>query len=1757
MRKNRIVKSVVAFLMMAFMLAPMAAGFIHLDEVDAYDYSTTQQIITSQTTTSSVAYGNSIFRWKSGHNPGTTARSGKHADELITPSHQSGTGLNRFYVWCVQQKKAAPDETANAIQAVNGYYSGGLHKGLAAILENGYPITSSIPMLNADGTTTSKSWSGEYARQITANAIRAFLANHGDSTMYSQMKTTVAGGYFEVNTTDCGTSANGAKESLYYLVALAESAVTGGYSDGKGGTSSSTGIKYTAWGPTLNIANHTVTKSGNNYTGTITMTHNNDVAVVSVSPSKGTVTNITRVNGSKTTCTYTVPVSSLNGNGETVTFTITYKSAKLRVWRDGKLECYIAKYPTSNVQDCLIEPWPASSQAWPNSTEPQSTKTVSFKVTPETGTLVIKKESTNHAFTDNNTYYTMSGAKYKLMTGTGSSGTAVAITNISGGTYVSNGEFTVNSGAYSSSTSIATVTISNLAPGSYILVESAGNDTYNRNTDYKNFTITSGATTTLQYSNTMVVRETPKTGSVSITKVSSNPSLTNGNSNYSLDGAVYTLTNTTLGTTYTLTTTATNNNTGIASASGLPFGAYTLTETTASQGFERSTGTYSFTLTGANPSKSLTSSDTNILSEVPLNFGIPIEITKSKAGDPNTGLSYSLAGAVYKVAKQSDDTVVATLTTDASGHASGTLPGAGSYYLFEQTAPVGFNLPNPNRYDFTVSSGSNGVSLTVSDTNVLGDTPIDGTLLLVKVDADNQQIGLSGAVYQFREYGSNDDWISFSPTNSSGELYSYLFEPGTYEIREVTPPTGYCVNLGTDTFTIVAGRLTILTGNSTYTNNSQYVDVQHSSILADSALISASINIVKTGGGSPLSGAVLQIKQGNTVLDEWTTNGSTHTFSGAWDPNLTYTLHEVSAPSGYSVAADISFTINGSGVVMINNVAQTNNTITMDDDEAGSVTIHKQSADPSTTNGNSWYSLAGATYRIKNTTTNVEYVIPATDSSGVATLGNLPLGTYQIWETFASHGFKKTTNVNTFTITSANKNVSLSYVANSNNPYEQISCLVEPLDSVELVIIKGDSDPYFSGDASLAGAVFALYKSDGTLLDGNIVITESSDGEYEAANGGLIETTDSEPFYYGVTHLPGYGDYYLVEVTPPSGYSLPSPNRFDFNFDEDFNGTRTRAVIYADTFAVIAYCDIFLDAYDGSILLDPPSHTQSNNSKSAQETRGGVAIFIPYIDDVDFLANIPNLGRLTIYKALSGTNTRLSGAVYKIKKSGSNTWITLPATDANGKASIAGLEPGTYTIEEVTAPAGYALNNGSDTFTITALHETVLTGTATSAITAESYQTVTHSDLLADTVSPIYIQKVDAATNQPLSGATFTIKQGSTTLETWVSDGTPHLVTANLVAGTTYHLEETTPPAYYFSRYDPIPFTIDSNRVVHVGGVAQPNNTITVTNTRGTVDIGIIKIDEEGGSGQNALSLAGAVYKIYDADTNQLVKTVTTQNMPANDPNYSWPFTNLDFNDQVGIYNNDLANITDYTGNYGYAETDLPAGRYYMVEDTPPTGFSLPNPNRFDFEITVSGLSSAYHISYLFIGGSYFAENTNSNNNNNNTSVRSTKGNTNPVRGGNTHVMCEVVDDDFFIESRAIDMFIEKLTGGGDALPGAVLQIKQGNTVIEQWTSTASAHKISATLTPGTTYTLHEVSAPSGYGLALDINFTVDAAGNVLIGGQTQSNNSVKMYDYKKATMPASGSETAFILACVGILIVLAGTAVIISPRRKRRTQQN
>ena len=77
----------------------------------------------------------------------------------------------------------------------------------------------------------------------------------------------------------------------------------------------------------------------------------------------------------------------------------------------------------------------------------------------------------------------------------------------------------------------------------------------------------------------------------------------------------------------------------------------------------------------------------------------------------------------------------------------------------------------------------------------------------------------------------------------------------------------------------------------------------------------------------------------------------------------------------------------------------------------------------------------------------------------------------------------------------------------------------------------------------------------------------------------------------------------------------------------------------------------------------------------------------------------------------------------------------------------------------------------------------------------------------------------------------------------------------------------------------------------------------------------------------------------------------------------------------------------------------------------------------------------------------------------------------------------------FVMPVQKAKVIITKVDEEGNQLKGAVLQVRdsEGN-VLDEWESDGSAHEI---LLPDGTYTVHEVSAPDGYELAEDKEFTI------------------------------------------------------------------
>ena len=172
------------------------------------------------------------------------------------------------------------------------------------------------------------------------------------------------------------------------------------------------------------------------------------------------------------------------------------------------------------------------------------------------------------------------------------------------------------------------------------------------------------------------------------------------------------------------------------------------------------------------------------------------------------------------------------------------------------------------------------------------------------------------------------------------------------------------------------------------------------------------------------------------------------------------------------------------------------------------VTLTKTSADVSITQGNSAYSLAGATYNVYKGTSGTGSVVATftTDEAGHATLSTpLEDGTYSVKEVTPPKGYKLDTKVYTFTINGADTSLSVED---------------EP-GTLTLKLKKKDSQTGSTpqGNATLAGAVYQV-----SYQKGGQTVTE----ELTSDASGNLGTLEGLPL----------GTVTVKELTAPEGYLL-------------------------------------------------------------------------------------------------------------------------------------------------------------------------------------------------------------------------------------------------------------------------------------------------------------------------------------------------------------------------------------------------------------------------------------------------------------------------------------------------------------------------------------------------------------------------------------------------------------------------------------------
>jgi len=276
------------------------------------------------------------------------------------------------------------------------------------------------------------------------------------------------------------------------------------------------------------------------------------------------------------------------------------------------------------------------------------------------------------------------------------------------------------------------------------------------------------------------------------------------------------------------------------------------------------------------------------------------------------------------------------------------------------------------------------------------------------------------------------------------------------------------------------------------------------------------IRKVDSDTGLPLDGATLAIlNSAGTEVERWTSSASAHVVEADLTKGATYTLHEVSAPTGYGLAADMSFTVPTDGSEIV---------VTMADPKiTARVRLRKLDADTREALSGAEFALynsegtriyasgAAGSYTYSSSSSNGRFAV---NGAGELLITGLPYGTYYFRETVAPSGYGLSTE-------------SIGFTVLEDGATYDVTCL-DPKERGSVRLRKTNA----SGTVSLAGAVFELYAKTPSTISSAVASTIYGGSYYRVGS----YTTDASGMIY-VGDLP-WDDYYFIEVTAPAGYTV-------------------------------------------------------------------------------------------------------------------------------------------------------------------------------------------------------------------------------------------------------------------------------------------------------------------------------------------------------------------------------------------------------------------------------------------------------------------------------------------------------------------------------------------------------------------------------------------------------------------------------------------
>lgn len=827
-----------------------------------------------------------------------------------------------------------------------------------------------------------------------------------------------------------------------------------------------------------------------------------------------------------------------------------------------------------------------------------------------------------------------------------------------------------------------------------------------------------------------------------------------------------------------------------------------------------------------------------------------------------------LKGAVFTLYK-ADNTEVEKVTTNKAGVALFTGLNPGSYYIKETAAPEGYK-PLDKRFDFIIDANGDlrgdGFSGEGLYTLIVKNSPLEYGFKVKKVSTNDEKLVLPGA--EFRILGGDLD--KRYTTGANGLTEQITLPIGEYTLTEMKAPEGYVIN--------GAGRHISVKADGIYLDGGKLGE--GAAITIRNAPVNFKLRLVKVDADTnqPLANVafILKDEDGGTHSLITGSNGITDTISLA--PGK-YTLSEVAAAEGYAIPLNgWGFTVTEGTVQQVTNTSEVTEwsfnggllTLTLKNSRIyGGLTIEK-------TDGKDGSALAGAEFTVAGSDgtpltfikNNGRYEAAtgegasstiATDANGKAHITGLKFGNYAVTETKAPEGYVLKGDRHSIAISRQQTEVTLrlkndkamykvtaikqdagengkllvgaeftlysaegAVVAKAVTGYDGTAVFEVPEGKYKLVETRAPAGYQLSGDFvreitvnAVRGAVGEFkytFNNEKTSYSVEIHKHDSEDKQKKLA-GAEFAVTDSRGFTKtvttdasgkaSITELP-YDDYTIREIKAPKGYALS---------DKEYSVKKTE-LVHGSPVVIEAANKYIL----GSVTIKKVDH--ENPEKLLEGAKFNVT---------------DENGSLLKWKA--------EGDVYTLDERGSGV-ITA------GRVTLKDLPEGTYTLTEIDAPSGYAILDGSRTFTITEANMT-----APLEIKVENLVRRTAVGFI----------KVDKNNKElRLAGAEFTLyrmngeKQGEV-VATGVTNSNGLVTFTELTMGS-YRAKETKAPKGYKLWNAPIDFTVDEYGKVSVGSTElKPEGlvyTAMITNTAEEKEITLKKVSDTGEA------LTGATFRL-------------------------------------------------------------------------------------------------------------------------------------------------------------------------------------------------------------------------------------------------------------------------------------------------------